>query len=164
MAVFDGLLDEFALFPYQFSAEQVLQHYSYLDKMDRLVLGAGFASLVSLNADCSASGTLCCSVLQCVAVCCSVSQCVAVCCSVVQRVATILPVSCHISHISISNTLQHIATQCSTLQHALKHCNPLQPTAHGYSHGVHPQDIKGTILQRAAARCNTLQHTATHCA
>jgi len=30
--------------------------------------------------------TLCCSVLQCVAVCCSVLQCVAVCCSVLQCV------------------------------------------------------------------------------
>jgi len=29
--------------------------------------------------------TLCCSVLQCVAVCCSVLQCVAVCCSVPRR-------------------------------------------------------------------------------
>jgi len=28
--------------------------------------------------------TMCCSVLQCVAVCCSVLQCVAVCCSVLQ--------------------------------------------------------------------------------
>jgi len=30
--------------------------------------------------------TMCCSVLQCVAVCCSVLQCVAVCCSVLQCV------------------------------------------------------------------------------
>jgi len=38
--------------------------------------------------------TLCCSVLQCVAVCCSVLQCVAVCCSVLQCVA----VCCSVLH------------------------------------------------------------------
>jgi len=32
-------------------------------------------------------GTVCCSVLQCVAVCCSALQCVAVCCSALQCVA-----------------------------------------------------------------------------
>jgi len=37
--------------------------------------------------ECTRRATLCCSVLQCVAVCCRVLQCVAVCCSVLQCVA-----------------------------------------------------------------------------
>ena len=53
--------------------------------------------------------TVCCSVLQCVAVYCSVFQGVTVCCSVLQCVA----VCCSV--------LQGVAVCCSTLQHTATH-------------------------------------------
>jgi len=79
-----------------------------------------------------ALSTLCCSVLQCVAVCCSVLQCVAVRCSVLQRVAVshILHCVCCIliQYVAVKhsvlqwNTLQLTASPCNTLQHATTHC------------------------------------------
>ena len=56
--------------------------------------------------------TMCCSVLQCVAVCCSVLQCVAL-------------TTYHGTHWQ----MQHTATHCNTLQHTVTHCNTRQHTA-----------------------------------
>jgi len=60
--------------------------------------------------------SVCCSVLQCVAVCCSVLQCGAVCCSVLQCVA----VCCSVA------VLQCVAVCCSVLQCVAVCCSVLQ--------------------------------------
>ena len=67
-------------------------------------------------------GTVCCSVLQCVAVWCSVLQCIS---SVLQSVV----VCCEILWIGTNNILQHPAAHCNTRQHSATHCNTLQHTA-----------------------------------
>jgi len=54
----------------------------------------------------SINDTVCCSVLQCVAVCCSVLQCVAVCCSVLQCVAVCCSVLQCLEKQRVSSLLQ----------------------------------------------------------
>ena len=109
--------------------------------------------------------SLCCSVLQCVAVCCSVLhlkwiltslhipslccsvlQCVAVCCSVLQwkwmLTSLHIPSLTHFPHTCRDPfQLQHTATHCNTLQHTATHRNTLQHTA---------------------THCNALQHHFPH--
>jgi len=84
--------------------------------------------------------------------------------------------------ISMTATLQHIATHCNTLQHTATHCNTLPRTllhtlqrilqltrsrgAGAREAGDAPDDahLKDChTLQHTATHCNTLQHTATHC-
>ena len=114
------------------------------------------------------ASSVCCSVLQCIAVCCSVLksahaigkrtdwrvavccsmlQFVAVCCSALQCVAMCWSVCIKSSYQLIRGLidswgltphLQHTATHCNTLQHTAPHCNTLQHTA---------------------THCNTLPHT-----
>ena len=89
---------------------------------------------------CASHNTLCCRVLQCVAMrcsmgqnvhrlkCCSVLQCVAVCCSVLYQV---LMLSCGLC-IAIRGTLkcfsvlQCVAVRCSVLQRVAACCSVLQ--------------------------------------
>ena len=82
------------------------------------------------------SGSVCCSVLQCVAVCCSVGWMKSV-----REPRGCVPLRPRARH---CKTL-HTATHC-TLQHTA-HCNILQHTAHC------------NTLQHTATHCNTLQHT-----
>jgi len=81
--------------------------------------------------------TLCCSVLQCVAVCCSVLQCVAVCRSVLQCVAVCYSVLRCVAvslWLAVSTfevepkhpMLQCVAVRCSLLQYIAVCCSVLQ--------------------------------------
>ena len=81
--------------------------------------------------------SMCCSLLQCVAVCCSVLQCVAVCCSgqpldskklyvLKERITLVirsLPIPCVAVCCSV---LQFVAACCSLLQRVAVCCSVLQ--------------------------------------
>jgi len=84
-----------------------------------------------------ATSTVCCSVLQCVAVWCSVVQCGAVWCRVLQCVA----VRCSV--------LQCVAWRCSALQCVAVRCMALQCVA-----------WRCSALQCVAGRCSVLQYTS----
>ena len=90
--------------------------------------------------------TLCCSVLQCVAVCCSVLQCVAVCCSVLQSVSVCSSVlQLQFFAVSVRHSIiaryrwqneNYIETgsslHCSVLQCVAVCCSAMQYVALGY--------------------------------
>jgi len=92
-----------------------------------------YAARTVLRACCS----VCCSVLQYVAVRCSVLQRAAVCCP--QRV-------CALANAMLSDTATHITIHGNTVQHTAAHCHTLPHTLH-----------------QIAPHCNKLQHTATYC-
>ena len=89
------------------------------------------SSLIQRSCQLSVRHTLCCSVLQCVAVCCSVLQCVAMCCSVLQCVTACC------CEFTIRHTMsereravwQCVAVCCSELQCVAVCCSVLQCAA-----------------------------------
>jgi len=110
---------------------------------------------------------MCCSVLRCVAVCCSLLKSVAVCCSLLQSVAVCCSLlQCHLNSRFLrdsvcSGVLQCIAVRCSTMQHAI-HYKTIHHTAHTATRCTTLQlFFRRNDLQTYATRCNTLQHTAT---
>jgi len=135
--------------------------------------------------------TVCCSMLQCVAVCC-VGNCnthTHTCLSQehprqardisVSRVLFCL--SCFPSHqlakekfskgqlFTQHTVYNHYRAEphCNTLQDTATHCNTLQTTCCNTLYAI-IIELKHTAthcntLQHTATHCNTLQHTATHC-
>ena len=109
--------------------------------------------------------TVCCSVLQCVAVCCIVLQyvlqCVAECCSVLVFWAEILLQCCQLDNhrpiymyvcvyvYAVSYGVLQCVAMCWIVYPAEIRLRCCQPTKH--------------YTQHTATHCNTLQHTATHC-
>ena len=53
--VFDGFLDEVAIFPYALSTQQIERHILYLPKADRIMQKSGYVSIVPWHADCQKS-------------------------------------------------------------------------------------------------------------
>jgi len=115
--------------------------------------------------------TVCCSMLQHVAVCCSVllcvlqfvAECVAVvCCSSVLKQCVADDRLDYLYTNTLQHSMQHTATLCNTLQHTATHCNTLQHNA------THCNTLQRTAthcntLQQAITRCDTLQHAAICC-
>jgi len=136
--------------------------------------------------------TLCCSVLQCVAVCCSVLQCVAVCCGVLQSVSVCSSVlQLQFFAVSVRHSIiaryrwqneNYIETgsslHCSVLQCVAVCCSAMQYVALGYyvlpcvavrcscSAGQFYMRHVGSlrmILQLEAVYCSVLQCIAVYC-
>jgi len=106
-----------------------------------LCLSALFASAISYET------TICCSVLQRVAVRCCVLQCVAVRCSSRR---------CHMRLCSVAtccSKLQHVAACCSVLQCLSLCCGALSDET----------TICCSVLQRVAACCSVVQRVAVCC-
>jgi len=121
---------------------------------------------------------VCCSVLQCVAVCCSVCcsvlQCVAVCCGMLQRVccyqivfvilATFGGVCCSVLQRVLQCVVQPYVLQCVTVCcGALRCVAACVLPAVGHHASVIPLEICNTLQQKSATQCNTHYNTLQHC-
>jgi len=103
--------------------------------------------------------TLCCSVLQCVAVCCSVLQYIYMCTlhtNIAKLDSTPKPMCC--------NLLQHVVVCCSVLQCVAVCYSVLQLYVHvTYKHSQTRLHTKANVLQCVAVCCSVLQCVAVCC-